>query len=1268
MANDDAYLKDPANMSFTEAMQAHLAAEDAGVSAAPSSPGGTNLMSDTEAASITQNISEVSGVLGSIATGAAKGVIEAKDFVSGMFGNSEPNWDDKWAVRQYIEQKAGDLKREGVVNGIAQSLAQFGVGFIGLGKMKYVKDGLEAAKGLGRGAHLAAESLRGAAAAGIVMDPHEDRLSNLVEAYPALSNPISNYLAAKPTDSAAEGRLKNALEGIVMDTVLVGAMAAVARGVKFFRAGDLKGRDAAYGEADTLFAKANKQDSPEQTAILSRDSETARIPQTAEGEVADVRTRVRTESALSGEHPDGVVLAGDGSRAEPPAGGNTPGQHPGIGAGNGNIEGTLTSTRLDHSASGLSEASSAARETVAPQTVIFTDEEIALALSRLRSDQEAIAQHGTRDAAIDAGYKFRGNEGAGIIPWQKLRTTDDIQAWMGQLIESQSKFINKVRGGNADGVLKDAHLDRIIAERSRDWGDDPAKLRGIIEQSGKEAPDIAANMEMSFRIANQAFQDAYELAKRIQSDNYTGFGSRGEALAALQHQMATATTMYATGKSIITNSARAMRRMRGEFRITDEQLAGLRTSDPEELAHLVVGTQGNPKALTKLATYGLAHRIIDAATGFQAANLLWGWKTQVVNAASSAAMLVWRPLEVTLGATGKQSVAALRGDKAGIAAAAAQRRQAIRETTYLKSTLMDGWSAGVEAFLRGNSRLIPYNAEQFNVANSMRIGEGDLRTLTQAWVQVDGPEAIVKNLMTSASVVLGGSLRAMGAADEMFKTMRYRAIVTAKASVEADAQGIAAGTQPYKDFITKRLDAAFDDAGRGLDQAALAEAKASTFQQDLPSREDTWLGGWAKGYSVFASQTPAVKLITPFIKTPTNLIRYGVRLTPGAQLLQREFTDALIGTKGAEEQARAVGQMMLSVSFLGIASMMFAEGRLTGSGPKDPQQAAEWRKLGNKPYSVTWIDEEGKKQYLELNRFDPVAMPFQLVADFQQLRTSGLLSEDDEAGLATTLMLAMSHLLKEKTYLRNISEGIKALIDDRTTDQWARRFAPGLLPMSTLAPMLNDDDVMHEVRSTTDAIMNRIPGLSATLPPQRDIFGEVVKVPSGFVSSQRDASPIMHELDRLFAKTGRFVDPASPRRPEGVDLRDFKLASSGRVAYDRYQELVGKPDDDQPSLKEALNELIASPEYRDILVDGQPTLNGTRSGAILDVVAKYRMVAFDRLKMESPELVERLSAPQRGILDAIQKREDYAGSKAADGLGDFLRGYGLTTTRSGALH
>lgn len=63
-----------------------------------------------------------------------------------------------------------------------------------------------------------------AAVSAVVMDPDEKRLSDLVQASPALANPITALLASEKDDSRLESRLKNAAEAVIADVLGVGIL------------------------------------------------------------------------------------------------------------------------------------------------------------------------------------------------------------------------------------------------------------------------------------------------------------------------------------------------------------------------------------------------------------------------------------------------------------------------------------------------------------------------------------------------------------------------------------------------------------------------------------------------------------------------------------------------------------------------------------------------------------------------------------------------------------------------------------------------------------------------------------------------------------------------------------------------------------------------------------------------------------------------------------------------------------------------------------
>lgn len=108
---------------------------------------------------------------------------------------------------------------ETTAGNIASGIAQFGAGFIGAGKFLKLKKLQE----LGWAGRTAVSALKGAAADFVVFDPHQERLSNVVESFdPSTKDAWYTYLAADPNDSNAEGRFKNVIEGLALGTATEG--------------------------------------------------------------------------------------------------------------------------------------------------------------------------------------------------------------------------------------------------------------------------------------------------------------------------------------------------------------------------------------------------------------------------------------------------------------------------------------------------------------------------------------------------------------------------------------------------------------------------------------------------------------------------------------------------------------------------------------------------------------------------------------------------------------------------------------------------------------------------------------------------------------------------------------------------------------------------------------------------------------------------------------------------------------------------------------
>lgn len=193
----------------------------------------------------------VRGVVGGIRDAVQEGgeaITELADYLTGEYGDlgalqifdKEGNFNLDYVSRDQAKKENTLLKMNipeiqqpnGIAANITRGVSQFVTGFIPA--LKGVK-GLTAGAKLTKGTKAAQLTVAGAISDFAVFDPHAERLSNLANEYPALKNPLTDYLAADPTDSSAEGRFKNVVESLILDATLAGAFTSA---VKVMRSSD----------------------------------------------------------------------------------------------------------------------------------------------------------------------------------------------------------------------------------------------------------------------------------------------------------------------------------------------------------------------------------------------------------------------------------------------------------------------------------------------------------------------------------------------------------------------------------------------------------------------------------------------------------------------------------------------------------------------------------------------------------------------------------------------------------------------------------------------------------------------------------------------------------------------------------------------------------------------------------------------------------------------------------------------------------------------
>ena len=128
---------------------------------------------------------------------------------------------------------------------LVEGVAQFASGFVPIfgaaGKIGALAKAGTVARGVAAGAVTDFVAFKG----------QEDRLSNLIQQFPELQNPVTDFLAHDANESEVEGRLKNVLEGLILEGAIGGTVTLFMKSLRALKAGK-KVRDVDGGGADEV--------------------------------------------------------------------------------------------------------------------------------------------------------------------------------------------------------------------------------------------------------------------------------------------------------------------------------------------------------------------------------------------------------------------------------------------------------------------------------------------------------------------------------------------------------------------------------------------------------------------------------------------------------------------------------------------------------------------------------------------------------------------------------------------------------------------------------------------------------------------------------------------------------------------------------------------------------------------------------------------------------------------------------------------------------
>ena len=764
-------------------------------------------------------------------------------------------------------------------------------------------------------------------------------------------------------------------------------------------------------------------------------------------------------------------------------------------------------------------------------------------------------------------------------------------------------------------------------------------------------------------------------------------------------------------KEITKNVARAMRFMQvnkdttraAELKLNPEDptMATLKTGNPKEFYKAIAKLHDTDQVIVALQHAGKVDKW-DLASEFINNNLLSSPDTHAINIVSGLFQTQWKPLTMLVRA-GFLSV----GDRKRANELAKEAVDTyIHQIIYTKDALM----AAKRGFMEGRGIL---DSKQMKYDNNIRQGQ------LQRWLQA------TTRLMTDRMGTVGTGLdkfvfrplgyattfpmRILSAGDEFLKTMTYKARVASQVNTqirEETGKGFWKGVIKEDDYKArfKELEADYQKSASGgaLETADMSStsikdvnrlqvndplqyARESTYTQSaysLNPETNKMEGGITGGVLSFTSKhrwTRALGL--HFINTPSNLIKWNFEHLPLANKLVLSTRHALKrGADGkylnVEAAAEANARATMGFALWTGAFALVSAGKITGGGSRNYRENTE-RELttGWQPYSYKTADG----RYVQLNRADPIMMPFFIMADLQDSMNKFLrYNEDipeavqkDMTELSMGVLTSLFRNLNSKFYMKNIIETANMFFSDdfvstRSPDRiGASVLARALYKITPLSGSLRymsriDEDYQKELFTLNDRLLalNPFKGKDSIMP-KRNMYGEVIDRnkgwffglggKSGLWSSPFAMTKTENPMIQKFYENRDFDyrPPAKIDRKSGVDLRTIKNQTTEQTAYDRWRELTGQVQmsyrGQKYTLKQLIENVIQDPKsklYKK--ADGTIAGRDERQKFILEFVHKAEAKAKKQLLKEFPQIKDMQKARKTISKNAKKKaRKNY---------------------------
>ena len=1039
---------------------------------------------------------------------------------------------------------------ESTTGGLIRGVSQFVAGFL---------PAVKGMKALGVTSKIGQAMGAGAVVDAVAFDPHEDRLSNLVEQFPALSNPVTRYLEADPDDSDAEGRFKNAIEGLGLGAVFD----TFTTGVKLLRANRIE--------------KAVKRE------VMTNKQTATKLAESAK----PAESFISSVDELSGLSDDASMLVDEliDNGAKVTKEGNVKVYHRTTKEAADKIKSTgrMTSKEKDVFFSTSQNGQAAG----------FGDEivELSVPANKLHLDDvfgdEAHVRMEGNDVDVDS-FMAKPDVEPKFTPFEETaaKSSPGFKTGAGKAADDAASNINL---NNIDSTDQVDDLINKVAEIDAPKINEARREVITLQETEKLADDLGMSVEdLLDRRKGQAFNAEQAVAARkimvSSGENLFNLAQKAstgsdEEVAIFARAMSQHRAIQAQVSGLTAEAGRALSSFRiqaksaeGQTRAINEALlAGGGVENMKDIAAQVAAFDnvGQLNVMLKQgATKG--EMVFEAWIN----GLLSSPTTHAVNALSNAIVAGW--------SVGERKVASMISK--GFGDNAIGDGEVVGQLFGIVQGGKDGMKLAWKALKTGDAS-----------DPLQKIEQQQFKRITAENLDLTGTAGRFADFVGEVVRIPG---RALTAGDELFKTMGYRMELNAQAFRTAKNEGLEG------EALSKRIVDIINNPPDNINLEAIDASRYQTFTKELGER--------GKSVQGVLLRNPEARVIVPFLRTPTNIMKWVGERTPLAPM--STAVKAEIAAGGARRDM-ALAKIATGSMVMALAADYSMSGNITGGGPKNPSMRNMLRETGWQPYSIKVGDN-----YYAYQRLDPVGAFIGLSADVTEIM--GQTNEADTLDLVMSAVTATAQNVTSKTYLSGVAEffdmmsGISADPEsaNKQAQRWIERMAGSVIPSGvaqlerTLSPELS------ATQGIIEKIQSRIPGWSDSLPPRRNIFGEPIVLSGGL--GPDIMSPIYTSSNKHDPISDEIVAQGTLLR---MPLKNISGVELSTEQYDDYILFYSGKDNRAMNfipLKDRLDQEMHSNLY----MGGSDGPEGLKSEVITRVFAAYRNSAKAEMLNKYPEI------------------------------------------------